>query len=681
MAQGAQPRKQHEDYPDRDRTNFCSIQHDSTLVADLKSCGHLQDLNQACRLHVDILKRGSLDTNLFVGASLISVYARCGAVWKSRQVFDSLRVRDIVCWTSLITGYAQHGYAKEAFSCLERMQEDGFSPNSVTFTGILKVCGLLKALKRGKWTHVEIARRGLLADSTSLGNALVDMYLKLGAVEMAKQVFNELPKHNVVSWTTIISGYCQHGQNAESLECFEQMQCEGLSPDSVTLLCLVQACTGMADLERGREVHANAVREDLLGRDHVLCNALIDMYAKCGALSRAQELFSELGMRTVVSWTSLLSGFSQLGYGKEAINCLENMEAEGFRPNAMTFACALKACGFIGAVEEGKRIHCEIVKEGLLRGDDMLGTALLDMYAKCRAIAEVQQTFDQLQVQDIVSWTTLIAGYSLHGFSTDALKCLHRMQVSGFSPDNVTWVCILRACRDIGAVEKGHEIHMDIIKECSVGDISRVSSILIDMYAKCGALAKAQDVFDNLSVRSVEVWTALCSGYARFGKHEQVFELYDSMIRDGVKPSGITFIVMINLCRNLGLVDKGQRYFQEMSEIHGMLPTPEHLTCMVDLFGTAGQFSKAIEMIEQGLIYNYLPAWYTLLRACRRWGNVLLGRKAFNHLICLEKNVAAAYACMSSIYIAAGMMEEANMTKILGNKALIHQFKPRCCKV
>mgnify|MGYP000538877386 FL=1 len=197
---------------------------------------------------------------------------------------------------------------------------------------------------------------------------------------------------------------------------------------------------------------------------------------------------------------------------------------------------------------------------------------------------------------------------------------------------------------------------------------------------------KAKEVFEKLNVRDVVAWTSLISGYAQLGNADIVVTLFDSMIREEVKPSLVTFTVVLNACSHGGLLDKGPYYFDIMSNEYGFVPTLEHHTCMIDLFGRAGHFDEALTLINRMPISDYIEVWTTLLGACRKWGNVKLGRMAFEHAIRLDKKCISVYICMWNIYVAARMHGHANNIEAMRiqNGAgknqdvvvnLIHEFK------
>ncbi|KAI5075041.1 hypothetical protein GOP47_0011002 [Adiantum capillus-veneris] len=666
-----------------------------SFVNSLKACAKRQDLYQGSRIHADIRDSGLLEKNIYLGNSLVSMYAKCGALVRAQQVVDELRVRDVVSWTALITGYVQHGQGKEALCCFCRMRSEGLSPNAITYACILKACGITQEVDMGEQMHGEIVNKGLLENNVVLGSALVDMYAKCGVFSKARKVLDELPVRNVVSWSALIAGYVRQGQGEEALGCFQKMKSEGLSPDAITYACILKACGITQDANMGKQIHDEIASQGLLEKEIMVGSALVDMYAKCGAFTKAHKMLDELPVHDVVSWSALIARYAQEGKGQEALSCFQKMRSKGFSPNAITYACILKACGITQDIDMGKQIHDEIVSQGLLGKDVVLGSALVDMYAKCGVLAKAQNVLDKLPVRDAVTWSALIAGYAQQGHGHEALGCFKRMRSEGFSPDAVTYACVLKACGITQDVGMGEKIHEKIASQGLLKDYVKLGNALVDMYVKCGLLAKAQNIFDELPVRNVVSWSALIAGYAQKGQAQEALGCFQRMRsegispnlsswnaliggyaqqglaketlgcfqwmqHEGVSPDAITFVNVLNACSHSGLLDEGHMYFDNMRETYGILPDKEHYTCMVDLFGRARLFDKATRVIKMMPSSDYPPVWSALLGACQKWGNVKLGRFAFDCAVQLDGSNATAYVLMTNIYAASGMQEEAD---------------------
>ena len=492
------------------------------------------------------------------------------------------------------------------------------------------------------------------------------MYAKCGVLDKAEEVFESLPFREVVCWNSLIFGYAQNGLGDEARCCIKLMLEQGVAPNVRTYTSILKGCSHRGLIKTGEDVHMEVCKRGLFGKDILLSNTLVDMYAKFSLLTKAKQVFDELPERNVVSWNSLISGYVQNGLNHEALSYFEKMQDnKAINPNAITYVCMLKACGSIGSLKMGEEIHVEVNRRGLLQRDVVLGTALVDMYAKCGMLEKAQEVFEDLPNRNVVTWSALIAGYTRHNLGDEALKCFRRMQDEGISPNAVTFICILKACGSTASLHIGEEIHAEVRKRGLLGEDKALRNTLVDMYAKCGALAKAQKVLEELPVRAVISWNALISGYGQRGEGLQALYCFERMQKDDVLPNEVTLLSVLNACSHSGLIDEGQMYFDSMTEKYGLVPNLEHYTCMVELFGRAGDFDKAMEVIRKMPSCDYPVIWRTILGACKKWGNVKLGKLAFDQSIQVDNTCASAYVLMAEIFAAAGMREDAQKVEYM----------------
>ena len=205
-----------------------------------------------------------MENNIVLSSALMNMYAKCGALEKAQQVLEGLFARDSICWNALITGYTQQGHDQEALNCFKQMENEGLSPNGVTYLSILKACGNIGAIEKGKQIHDQIRSRNLLEKDIVLGNAVVDMYAKCGILGKAQKALEHHSNHNVITWSAIIFGYVQHGQSHDAPDSFIRMQNEGLSPYVITFICTVKAFVIMGAIYKGKQIHDEVVKRKLL---------------------------------------------------------------------------------------------------------------------------------------------------------------------------------------------------------------------------------------------------------------------------------------------------------------------------------------------------------------------------------------------------------------------------------
>ncbi|KAH7425154.1 hypothetical protein KP509_11G042100 [Ceratopteris richardii] len=616
-----------------------------TFTCILKAYGNLGAVSQGEKIHDEIVRQGLLSDNVSLGTALVSMYTKCGVLMKARQVLDGLHVRNVITWNVLIGGYAQQGQIKEVLKCFNEMQDEGISPDKVTFIFALKSCAAVGAVNDGERIHNDVIKLGILWNNADLGNALLDMYAKCGAFEKANRILEELSFQDVVSWNALITGYIQQNQGYNALKCFESMQLKGISPNEVTFICILKVCGSIRAIEKGKAIHDEIVRQKLLMNNITLGSAVIDMYGKCGDLVRAQEVLNGLPARDVVCWNALIAGCTQEGQVEQVLSYFCCMQDEGCSPNATTFTCVLKACSRKGYIEKGEEIHKEIVRKELLTDNVVLGTALVQFYVKHGALVKARSVLEKLPVCDIVSWNALLTGYVQQGFGEEALNCLEKMQQKGFHPNEITWSCILKACGQTGALDKGEQLHDEIARQGTLERSTVVTNCLVDMYAKCGALEKAFRLLEELAIGNVLSWSALIAGYAQQGRGKEALICFEVMQQRGFSPDSITFSIILNACTHSGLIEEGQTLFDLMRAKFGIEAELEHFLCMIKLFGHAGQFEKIVKLIERMPCSANFAVWSALLDACKVWGDVRVGKWAFEHALQLDRIDGTAYTC------------------------------------
>lgn len=626
---------------------------DRTFVALLKACATVQDLRNGLALHAEAARLSLVEQNLFVGSTLVDMYAKCGLLEKAQEVFYLLPAPNIVSWTALLLGFAEMGHGEKALLLFEQMQMKGISPNAVTLVCGLKACCSIGAVERGRIIHSEIEKQGLISKDSAVGNALITMYSKCGCLVAAQEVFNKLPIRDVVSWTTLITGYAEHGHDEEALACLKQMQWEGVPLDTILSVCGLKTCCNINALDTGQAIHAEVERRGLLTNNLVIANTLIDFYAKLGFLSRAQDVFDKLSVRNVFTWAPLIAGYVEHGNSVRALECFEQMQYAVVIPDAVIYVCCMKACGVTGAVEKGREIHAEVERRGLSQRNIVVGNTVVDMYTKWGLLRTAQQVFDKLPAKNVVSWNALITGFSDQDFGEEVLMCLEQMQLDGISPNIISVVCGLKACGSVGATAKGREIHGEVARLGLLETDDLIGNTLIDMYAKCGLLATAQEVFDYLPVRDIVSWNCLITGYVHLGETKNVLDIFDRMHGDSVRPDLITFVVILNACSRTGLFDKSQVYFEAMSRDYGIVSASEHFAGIIDLFCRAGHLDKALAVIRKVPCNPNIVMWRTMLGACRSWGNVDFGREAFMNVMHLNQKDSSAYVLLSQTYALA----------------------------
>ncbi|KAH7445388.1 hypothetical protein KP509_01G006200 [Ceratopteris richardii] len=279
------------------------------------------------------------------------------------------------------------------------------------------------------------------------------MYAKCNDLTKA-QVLQLLSHRNATSCNAIIGGYCQAGHIEHASICLEHLKAKGLFGYFFLRLASLRCPTVWRDLQEVLGCHIY-IGWKALTRCNSIENAMIDMYARCGMLAKAKSVFSKLKVRDRVSWNALIGGHVEQEQGKKALILYKQMRTHDVSPDVLTYTCALRACGTIGAIDEGIQIHNELKESGIGKKDVFIGSALVDMYSKCGALVKADEVFNQLPYPDALTWTALITGYAQQAEIDIALSYFDRMRKAGVKPDQITFLSALTACNHAGLVDKG----------------------------------------------------------------------------------------------------------------------------------------------------------------------------------------------------------------------------------
>jgi len=454
----------------------------------LQTCIDMKAVAEGRLVHEYMIKDGfKPDTNL--KTKLIILYAKCGSLVYARQVFDETFEGNVVTWTAMIAGYAQHGYAEEALLLFSNMQGVGIKANQYTFAVVLRACARSGDLEQGKQIHGSILKTRFRS-YLFVESALVDMHSKCGSIEDARQVFDKMFQRDVVSWNAMVAGYVVQGDADEAWRLFCQMQQAGMKPDHFTFGSILRACGSLAALEKGRQIHACVIRMGFQSYS-VAGGALVDMYAKCGSMDNARVMFDLMSPKDVISCTAMITGYAKKhGHDEEALAIYYEMWRAGIKPDHVMFSSVLSACAGLAALEQGRQIHAHIFKAEA-ESYIVLGNALVDMYAKSGRIEDARHLFDTMHERNVVSWTTMITGYGKHGHGKDVLQLFEQMQQTSIRPNDVTFLAVLSACSHVGLMDEAWQYFNSMIQDHHITPRAEHYACLVDLLGRAGCLNDA----------------------------------------------------------------------------------------------------------------------------------------------------------------------------------------------
>lgn len=315
-----------------------------TVCGVLKACSEEKELNFGRQLHGAIVKK-MYKNDVFIGTSLVDMYAKCGEILDSRNVFNKMRHRNTVTWTSIIAGYARKGLGHEALKLFRVMKKRNIFTNNLTIVSILRACGLIRESLIGREVHAQIIKNSI-ETNLYLGSTLVWFYCRCGQYSNATKVLLQMPLRDVFSWTALISGCAHLGHETEALEFLKDMMEEGVEPNSFTYSSALKACARLEAVLHGRLIHSSANKTSSMSNVFV-GSALIYMYAKCGYVAEALQVFDSMPERNLVAWKSMIVGYARNGLCREALRLMYRMQAEGFQVDDYILTTVLTACGDI----------------------------------------------------------------------------------------------------------------------------------------------------------------------------------------------------------------------------------------------------------------------------------------------------------------------------------------------
>lgn len=368
-------------------------------------------------------------------------------------------------------------------------------------------------------------------------------------------------------------------------------------------------------------------------------------------------MFDEIPEKNVVSWTAIICGYIESGCFGEAVGLFRGLLEMGLRPDSFTLVRVLYACSRVGDLDSGRWIDRYMKESGLVR-NVFVATSLVDMYAKCGSMVEARRVFDEMVEKDVVCWSAVIQGYAANGLPKEALDAFFEMRRENLRPDCYAMVGVLSACARLGALELGNWAR-GLMDDDEFLSNPVLGTALIDLYAKCGSVAQAMEVFKGMRRKDCVVFNAVISGLAMCGHVGAAFGVFGQMGKVGMQPDGNTFVGLLCGCTHAGLVDDGRQYFSGMSCVFSVTPTIEHYGCMVDLLARAGLLVEAQDLIKSMPMKANAIVWGALLGGCRLHKDTQLAEHVLKQLIDLEPWNSGHYVLLSNIYSASRRWDEA----------------------
>ncbi|CAI9760640.1 unnamed protein product [Fraxinus pennsylvanica] len=662
--------------------------------------------------HASILK---IEEDTYLFNALIASYLRLGQINHAHKVFRTLSSPDVVSYTAMISGLAKLNHEIEAVRLFFEMKCSGIEPNGYTFVALLTACMRSLDLELGFQVHAFLIKTGYL-DCTYVVNALMGLYSKCGYLDFVIDLFDDMPKRDVVSWNTVISCLVNERMYDKAFELFRIMlRHNGFRVDSFTLSSLLAACAGCLAMGEGREIHAYAYK---IGYESNMSvnNTLIEFYSKCRSVKNAVTLFERMPVKDIFTWTemitaymgcgrvdlavdifdkmpekncvsynALFAGFCQNGEGFRALGLFCRMVEEGIELNDFTLTSVVNACGLIMDCKISEQVHGFVLKS-YFDLDDCTESALLDMCTRCGRMDDAEKIFNQLPLNqsNSINYTSLICGYARNAQPEKAISLVCQWQNEEYNcMDEVALASVLGICGALGLQKFGEQIHCYALKHDFLSDIS-VGNAIISMYFKCDDMEKAIKGFNIMPAHDTISWNSLLTGHILHREGEEALAVWGKMQKAGVQPDTITCVLIISAYQhtNSNLVSHCRDFFLSMKSIYHIEPNSEHYTCMVIVLGYWGLLEEAEDIINTMPFEPNASVWRALLDSCRLHLNATMGKRAAKKILAMEPQDPSTYILKSNLYSASGRwhcselvredMREKGFQKIPGRSWIVH---------
>ncbi|PIA62593.1 hypothetical protein AQUCO_00200538v1 [Aquilegia coerulea] len=504
--------------------------------------------------------------NLPASSKLVATFASSPfneSTCVARLIADQIDGLDTYTWNTIIRGYLEEKKPIEAILVYSHVRKKGLKIDSYTLSYVTKACGgVILGKFEGKQIHSEVIKMGFLSEMFIV-TSLVNMYGLFDDLDSAQRVFDETPQRDLAFCNSLVSMYSQRKFSHEALSVLRFMVKECVRPNEVTAVSVLSACSCLRALREGKQVHCYVVK-NLVSLDVFVYNALMDMYSKCGCLVSAHKLFYRMPVRNVISWTTMINGYSDNDKPGKALALFKEMDSQDVKPDEITILSVVSMCSKLGSFELCKWIDHYIEKNRIKENKVCISNALMDMHAKCGNIRKACQIFNQMEEKTLVSWTTIIQGLARHGQGIHALTRFCQMQREGFRPDDILFFSILTACSHAGLVDEGCKLFQSMTEDYNVIPRLMHYGCMVDLLCRAGLIEKAFRFVEDMPIApDVIIWRMLLGACRDQCNASLANEIMDHLRNLEPEFSG-NYVLVSNLYANLGEWNKVEDVRTEM---------------------------------------------------------------------------------------------------------------------
>ncbi|CAN4100100.1 unnamed protein product [Withania somnifera] len=568
----------------------------------------LDQLLQHCSLNLQHLKQihakiiiSCSSNSSFVAARLISIYSKFGLVNEAQTVFQTCPTEcfpNLLLWNSILRANVTHGKCKEALRLYSKMREYGNWIDGFGLPLIIRACGMLGDCNVCSVVHCHAVQMGF-RDHLYVGNELMNMYGKIGRMDIASKLFDRMSirtqiswnivgfEPNSVTWTSLFSSFARCRRYDDTWKLYVVMRKKLVEATAEAIAVVISVCVGDNAIDKCEMVHGYVIKGGF-ENDSIVINSLMCTYGKGGAVRQAECLFSRLQLKTIVSWNSLISCYAESGLCNEAYSLF----------------------------------------------------------------LQLQELDDPTTKPNVISWSAVIGAFAMAERQEESLGIFRNMQFARVLANDITISSVLSVCAELSNFHLGMEIHGYSIRFL-MDKNTLVGNGLVNMYMKCGSLQKGNVIFERIGEKDLISWNTMISGYGMHGLGANALQTFEQMVSTGTKPDEVTFVAVLSACSHAGLVDEGYKIFDQMKKVFGIEPQMEHYACMVDLLGRAGLLQQSSEMVQNMPMRPNACVWGALLNSCKMHKNMEVAEETASQIFNIDSGTGS-YMLLCDLYAVNG---------------------------
>ncbi|XP_009370728.3 pentatricopeptide repeat-containing protein At4g39952, mitochondrial [Pyrus x bretschneideri] len=494
---------------------------------------------------------------------------------------------------------------------------------------------------------------------------LISLYASLSKPTSSTKVFASVSPKDTFLWNSIIKTHFSNGGYSKALVLFFQMRASGFAPNQFTLPMVVSSCAELMVLDHGNNVHGLGKKLGLFAINSAVGSSFVYMYSKCGRMKDASIMFDEITVRDVVCWTALIIGYVHNDESEKGLECLCEMHrigGIGERPNFRTLEVGLQACGYLGALAEGRCLHGFVVKRGI-GCSGAVKSLLLSMYSRCGRPEESYLSFCDVENKDVISWTSVIGVYARSGLMDECLSLFWEMQESDIFPDEIVVSCMLSGFRNSTNINEG-KAFLGLVTRQNYASSQMVHSELLSMYCKFELLTLAEKLFSGMQHQNKESCNTMIYGYGKLGLHTKCIQLFRKMRHQGIEADSNSLVSVVSSCFQMGAIYLGRSLHCFIIKVC-MDENVSVANSLLDMYGKSGYLTiarrifsvtqkdiitwnslissythnghsfEAIDLYHKMIAENFMPnsaTVVTVLSACSHLSSLEEGKKVHCHI-------------------------------------------------